>query len=305
MDHEEIDSKTQARQWVFTANNVDSIDFKCVPDVRYGVYQHETAPTTGTPHLQGYVEFERPKRLSWLKRNMHPTARFAPKCVKSTREQARAYCIDRTKAGVDLTKPVVEYGDFGLGGMGARNDLTTAVSAIKRGANDIELIEEMPNIVAKYPKFVETVRFAYASGRRSVPELWVVWGPTGVGKTTWVLDNQDLGRQYWKSVGPDGNYTKWYDGYLGQDTIVFDEFLGQIPYNYINLMVNPAPLQIECKNGAKMFMFNKIVFISNKHPNEWWESLEPRLLATFARRVTKGIEFTDYMQYTVHTTFAL
>lgn len=71
-----------ARYWVFTLNNYTEEDIHAIEDVcsskniKY-VFQKEIAPTTGTPHLQGYIDFglgekKRPKgmfnqKIHWLK----------------------------------------------------------------------------------------------------------------------------------------------------------------------------------------------------------------------------------------------
>ena len=50
----------RSRAYVFTLNNYTEEDEKYLQEVlqcRYIIYGRETAPETGTPHLQGYVYF--------------------------------------------------------------------------------------------------------------------------------------------------------------------------------------------------------------------------------------------------------
>lgn len=49
----------------------------------------ETAPTTGTPHLQGYVRFAQPKTLAQM-RKLIPRAHLEAR--KGTETQAATYC---------------------------------------------------------------------------------------------------------------------------------------------------------------------------------------------------------------------
>ena len=82
------------RDWVFTLNNPDPKTMKPILDsekVRYLAYQLEMS-TTGTKHLQGYVEFfESENFKDVLKlfngRDFHIEKR------RGSREQARDYCI--------------------------------------------------------------------------------------------------------------------------------------------------------------------------------------------------------------------
>lgn len=93
--------------YVFTHNNYSAAtlehygsiasDESCV----YLVYGKEVAPTTGTPHLQGYVQFSVRKRINVVRR-LFPGAHL--ELARGTPEQCRNYCI---KDG-DFT----EFGDF-------------------------------------------------------------------------------------------------------------------------------------------------------------------------------------------------
>jgi len=60
------------RNWVFTLNNYtdDDIDRLANPyeQVKYIAYGKEIAPTTETPHLQGYLCCWEPQRLSFFKK---------------------------------------------------------------------------------------------------------------------------------------------------------------------------------------------------------------------------------------------
>ena len=62
---------SRGRNWIFTINNYDNdviqrlkgLEQVCV----YMVVGKEIAPTTNTPHLQGFVQFRVPKRQNQVK----------------------------------------------------------------------------------------------------------------------------------------------------------------------------------------------------------------------------------------------
>lgn len=62
----------QSQYWVFTVNNYSDADFQRVLDLDkacvFYVFGKEIAPTTGTQHLQGYIEFKERKRFGAVKR---------------------------------------------------------------------------------------------------------------------------------------------------------------------------------------------------------------------------------------------
>ena len=61
-------NNTLLRNFVFTKNNYtqDDIDALLVFPCQYMIFAKEVAPTTGTPHLQGYCELKTAKRFSAL-----------------------------------------------------------------------------------------------------------------------------------------------------------------------------------------------------------------------------------------------
>ena len=64
----------QVTRWTFTLNNYDPNDNYCdyIKQARYkvkrGVWGKEFAPETGTPHIQGYLEFFRTVRLAHVRK---------------------------------------------------------------------------------------------------------------------------------------------------------------------------------------------------------------------------------------------
>lgn len=83
----------QSRRWCFTHNNYSQADIDSLvskaDSTKYLVFGREVAPTTGTPHLQGYVYFEAPKRLSWL-RNHFISCHY--EIARGSHEDASNYC---------------------------------------------------------------------------------------------------------------------------------------------------------------------------------------------------------------------
>lgn len=85
----------KGRRWVFTLNNYTEDDCTrlLALDAPRLIIGKEVAPTTGTPHLQGYVRFSNPIRFSWWKTfNKRISARMAD----GSDTQNEVYC---TKEG--------------------------------------------------------------------------------------------------------------------------------------------------------------------------------------------------------------
>lgn len=83
-----------SKSWCFTLNNYTAEDVLLldglVPNVcSYLVYGFEFAPTTLTPHLQGYVQFAKQYRMAAVAK-LIPRAHVIK--AKGTQVQNRVYC---------------------------------------------------------------------------------------------------------------------------------------------------------------------------------------------------------------------
>ncbi len=145
-------SAVKSRHVCFTYNNPTSTpsEFKtlleAVPKIRYSIFQLESGEN-GTPHYQGYVEYDSSQRYSY----------FHTKVVKchvekrrGTRAQAREYC---RKEDTRIDGPW-ESGEWSQGGAGTRNDLQAIVESAKSGSLS-KVAEQYPLGVLRYPKGIK------------------------------------------------------------------------------------------------------------------------------------------------------
>lgn len=141
----------QYTHWCFTINNpVEADTIEPTDDVRYCVYQLEQGES-GTPHIQGYVEFKKKMTLAAVKRWV-PRAHLEPR--RGSREAAREYCM---KEEGQLSAPV-EYGEFKTE-QGKRTDLEDAAALVKEsGAKRVA--QEMPAVYAKFHRGLHALEAA-------------------------------------------------------------------------------------------------------------------------------------------------
>lgn len=92
----------RGRAWAYTFNNYteEHVErFKSMKCLRHACAK-EVCPTTGTPHLQGYIRFEQPVRGSWWLNNFHGI-HAALKYRESSERQATGYITDPRAFGHD------------------------------------------------------------------------------------------------------------------------------------------------------------------------------------------------------------
>lgn len=140
-------SDRQLKRVCFTLNNYTDQDETRIKDneeyYQYCVYGRETAPTTGTPHLQGYVNFRTKRAFNAIKELLGQSAHI--ESAKGTDQQNRTYCIK----GGDF----VEYGT--PRGQGHRSDLENVVDLIKSGRTIKEIAESETVQFIKYYRGIE------------------------------------------------------------------------------------------------------------------------------------------------------
>lgn len=254
------------RNAVFTWNNYDSgsIDHLDSLQCKYLVYGKEVA-STGTKHLQGYIEFTKQLTFGNAKKLL-PCCHIEPR--KGTPQQAADYCKkdgDYVERG-ELSKP------------GKRNDLIAVMDKIKQKRKFVEIAEEHPMTVARHLKFYDRYRLevARSDNQFSPIEVFVFWGPAGSGKTK---------RAY--EMDPNLYHVtdaQWWDGYAGQDTILIDDFYGGIRYGKFLQLTDGYKFQLPIKGGFTWKQWKRVIITSNQHPSEWYSL---GLTDALQRRLTK------------------
>ena len=80
---------------------------------------------------------------------------------------------------------------------------------------------------------------------------------------------------------------KWWDGYHGEETVIFDDFKGfSMRLHDFQLIVDRYPVKVETKGSTVELSATRLVFTSNKHPSEWYsEDADPE--GTVMRRINE------------------
>ena len=162
----------------------------------------------------------------------------------------------------DMPSVLKHVSESGKGGQGRRSELTAFSNAIVEAVNTGGDLEDVMiahgNQTMKYYKGAmhlaalvnkKKVQQEYSAVGRVRPEVTVLYGPTGTGKTKYVDDTCCL-------MAPDVyvvTMEKWFDGLLPQHTtVVLDDFSWPFAYAFFLRMLDGIPQNHEVK-GASMF----------------------------------------------------
>lgn len=199
---------TRSKRFTFTLNNWDEelkaklIDLYNNGLITYILWGEETAPTTGTPHLQGYLEIARKATLKSLQKVMKQVhIPIALLIAKGSANQNKIYCSKSGGNFFEKGQPMKQ---------GKRSDLESIVDLIKKGKTYQEIWEAHPKTMIIHRKgvmealgvlqtsYVEKPIFDLRNFDESMvadilslftnPKTLILWGESGTGKTTIALN---------------------------------------------------------------------------------------------------------------------
>jgi len=283
-------SKSNSLYWVFRISNPDQDECPTSwADTEYVIWQKEQAPG-GLVHLQGYCVFVQKKRLSWLKKNTHPGAHWEPRL--GSHKQAKDYS---SKEDTRIDGPW-EYGTENdrLGAQGKRNDLVALKRKLDEGMTEGEICtdEESFPVWAKYHKIIPRYRLLTGKQRDWPVFTQVIWGAPGLGKTRKARELAGPAA-FWLSR-PSGQ-SVWFDGYIGQDTIVIDEFYGWMSFDLLCRLLDRYPLNVETKGGSTPMVAKKVIITSNVPPREWYSKIGENRIGALWRRLSMPLGTVEQM----------
>lgn len=127
------------------------------PNFKYLVYQVEAAPTTGTWHVQGYLELHRVARLTAVRNMFDSICEVHLEPRMGSREQARDYCM-KVDTRVPGTAPL-EWGVWTPSKQGQRTDLVAAAKVIQESRCWADVVNnpDLFPIMARHGKWVEQI----------------------------------------------------------------------------------------------------------------------------------------------------
>jgi len=216
-----------SRRWCFTLNNYSDSDVSTMAVLDGAVYVvfGKEIGESDTPHLQGFVIFEKMKRLSALKK-INSSAHWEAAKAESLR--ASDYCKKGSQSHAEWSESGTAGPTFGIGAdvteygvlpvsQGKRTDLKRAIDDIDDGLSMHQVASRNKEVYVKFYRGLKdyALQVAPEYSHPTVRGLWV-WGPTGTGKSYEV-------RASFPSLFIKGQ-NHWFDGFQGQEAIFIDDF---------------------------------------------------------------------------------
>lgn len=198
--------------------------------------------------------------------------------------------LNSDKHGTSIPGTFEESGDLPEEADKRQKQSEAILSMIENGDNNSDIVRAYPSSMNHLRHIDETRQVLLEDKyRNTFRELYVeyIWGKTGVGKTRSVMDKYG-----YENVFRVTNYEHPFDGYRGQDVILFDEFRSSLPIADMLKYLDGYPLMLPCRYSDKVACFTKAYLVSNipmerQYPNIQHD--EPETWDAFLRRFKGNI----------------
>lgn len=268
-------SNPSSTRWCCTINNPTEDDINAFThlienDCERGIGEMEHIDGVGTPHIQGYVQFNTCRHLSTLRKKI-PRAHWI--IARGNWQENFNYC---SKEG----HVIYCKGDLDE----ARKWMSNRLMCMAASKNKVDfnvMFDDMKHLSpeqfeSKYPKewyknsdkvLRIMISHALANAKAFNPQVplssknYWIWGEPGVGKTRWASDIFPYASQLRK------NFNKWWDGYrlLSTKIVILDDYpcnpQGNVLVQYIKIWGDRYPFEGECKGSHVLVEPGRFLFI--------------------------------------------
>lgn len=269
-----MSERDRSRAWVFTLNNYTHEQQSLIEliDCKYLVFGHEVAPTTGTPHLQGFIMFKSQKDFSAV-RKIFPAGTHIEKKIASDFVNER-YC-----------KKDGDYFEKGeIPNQGKRTDLDN-VREIIRSTNKMRAVVDVAQSYQSV-KMAEQILKYHETPRTWKPEVFWFCGSTGTGKSR--LAYEMLGDDCYTCLSTG----RWFDGYDAHENVLIDDMRKDfMKFHELLRLLDRYAMRVETKGGTRQFLAKKIIITSCYRPEEMFSTRED--IRQLIRRLDKIYIFSN------------
>lgn len=301
-----MNGSAQSRAWHLTINNPcdygfthDSIIDKLQrSNPRYFCFSDEIA-ATGTPHTHVYAKFNSPVRFATLKARF-PIAHIEP--ARGSASENRDYIrkegkwADSNKSETSIPGTFFEFGELPTVAEENSPKMFQLLQDVEDGHTTSEIIRAKPGF-AFHTKDIDTIRDIlmlepFLSKNRALT-VYYLFGKPGTGKTRSIYE-QYPPESIFRITDYGMKNGLRFDGYHGQDVVIFEEFASQVPIESMLNYLDIYPLYLPARYYDRIAAYSKVFITSNLPLEKQYldeQRYKPDTWAAFLRRITKIIEF--------------
>lgn len=235
-------------------------------------FQLEQGSKTGHVHIQGFIVFKNRLRLKSVKKIVGDRAHL--EAARGTWKENLTYC---SKSETRIAGPW-SFGDVEL--PQRSSDYHTCIDSILKGKTLYELAPLYPDQICAHSRQFEALSRYLIQPAPQWRVITCVWR-YGVRDTDKTRSCFEQCPELYK-VNDDAH---WWDGYLNQDAILFDEFDGTIPVSHMQHYLDGYRHKLQVKGGFVDAHWTKIFITSNDPPESYYLGASQEVRLAFMRRI--------------------
>lgn len=254
---------------------------------------------SGTPHTHVYLCSDSPIRFTTLQRKF-VTAHIDTAYGSS--HQNREYLLKdeqgkhSAKAHTKIPNSFFEWGEIPTPEQETHPLMASIIEEVQNGKSTASIIQDHPNLCFK-SNDIDSLRQVLLSEKyMNEPRLDLkctyIAGKTGTGKTRSIYESHDA-----RDVFRMTNYGRiLFDGYKGQNVIVFEEFRSQIPIADMLSFIDVHVTYLPARYHDKVACYKQIYIVSNINLDEQYKEIQryqPETWNAFLRRIHTIRVFRD------------
>ena len=245
----------KSRGYCLTCNNYTDEHVSALKNLKYRyLIIGDEKGEGGTPHLEVYVYFASAISFGSIKKKVG--TQFHIEAAKTT-TAAADYC----------KKEKIMFEDGDPPAQGKRVDLMAIRDQIVLEHKSVDdICMEMPEVYHQYGRTLHKIEDIALRKRFRTEMTKGIWyhGPTGAGKSHEAFQDFNPATHYVKNLRDD-----WWDGYTGQEVVIFNEFRGQLPYAEMLELCDKWPTTVKRRNREPVpFLAKEIRVTSALEPNK-------------------------------------
>ncbi|WP_293970341.1 viral replication protein [uncultured Ruminococcus sp.] len=303
------EENSQSRKWLLTINNPETSGLNheeitrilMLMNVSYFCIVDEIA-TTGTPHTHIFVYRKSPIRFSTLK-NKFPVAHI-DKSLGSC-EDNRNYLrkegkwSETQKAETNLIGTFEEYGELPDERQENNPDYADLLEDVENGMSTGEIVKNKPQYIFRV-NGIDDLRNTlksdiYLNMFRQVDVTYLCSSIADFDRTYYIYNHHKYS-DICRITNYDKNGLVRFDGYNGQDVLVFEDFASQINIENMINYINIFPIQLPARYRDKVACYTKVYISSNLPLSRQYITTQednPELWNNFLSHIHKVIEFSS------------
>lgn len=273
------------RHWTGVLNNWTQEEYNMakaaiVDNCTWGIICKEIGKKKGQPHLHIGMSFPNARTMMGVKRLLGSNRWAKVYKVISTCEKYREYCM---KDG--------DYWEHGKcpEGQGTRGDLGQVREWLQEGKTDQWIVQNVTNM--QQANYLKTLR-TYETRDKVKPKVLWYCGVSGSGKSHDAKHYEEE-KSRWTNHG---RYD-WFDGYEGQDIVIFDELRPeQCKFTWMLRLLDKYPLKVKVHNGFTDWTPKTIIITTTKRPEDLWAERTDEETFQLLRRIDIIKTYTERFQ---------